>query len=150
MSAGRFSSITLSVPRTNSRKDSFLATKSVSVLTSIIAAVLPSSLFNISTIPSAAMREDFFAATESPFSRRIFIALSKSPSASIRAFLQSIIPHPVFARSSDTILAFIVAIYRFILLGHYFIILQSLTGAGLKPRCSRQSQLQLIAYLWYL
>ncbi len=46
---------------------------------------------------------DFFAAAESPFLRRTSSALAKSPPASASAFLQSIIPAPVFSRSSFTI-----------------------------------------------
>jgi hypothetical protein len=42
------------------------------------------------------------AATESPFSRRYLIASSKLPSVSTSAFLHSIMPQPVFLRSSIT------------------------------------------------
>ena len=98
------------MPATNSRKVALLATKSVSELTSTMAVVRPSALLRMSTTPSAAMRSLFFAATASPFSRRIFIALSKSPSASTSAFLHSIIPMPVFLRSSITSFAAIFAI----------------------------------------
>src|SRR3954470_3600781 len=59
--------------------------------------------------PSDAVRPPRFAACAWPFTRRISIAFSTSPSASTSAFLQSIIPAPVRSRSSFTSLAEMVA-----------------------------------------
>src|SRR3954451_16810227 len=59
--------------------------------------------------PSEAVRPPRFAACAWPFTRRTSIALSTSPPASTSAFLQSIIPAPVRARSSFTSLAEMVA-----------------------------------------
>src|SRR5436853_664349 len=59
--------------------------------------------------PSDAARAPRFAACAWPFTRRISIALSTSPSDSTSALLQSIIPAPVRSRSSLTSLAEIVA-----------------------------------------
>src|SRR5947209_2934624 len=53
--------------------------------------------------PSAAMRPAFFAAFASPFLRSQSTANSRLPLVSVRAALQSIIPAPVFSRSSFTI-----------------------------------------------
>lgn len=47
---------------------SFLATKSVSALISTTAAVLPSTKIEVN--PSAAIRSDFLAAFDKPFSRK--------------------------------------------------------------------------------
>src|SRR5438309_2207389 len=58
-------------------------------------------------MPSAAMRVAFFWAEARPFFRRTTIACSMSPLASVSAFLQSIIPAPVFSRSSFTLVALI-------------------------------------------
>ena len=85
---------------------SFLATKSVSELTSAIAPVLPAARMPMS--PSAAMRPAFLAAFDSPFLRSQSTAASRSPLLSVRAALQSIIPAPVLSRSSFTRLAEIV------------------------------------------
>ena len=92
---------------------SFLATKSVSLLTSTIDAFFPSALMKVLTIPSAAIRPAFFSALARPFSRSHSTALSISPSVFVRAFLQSIIPAPVFSLSSFTIDAEI-AIFKFL------------------------------------
>ncbi|MNY01564.1 hypothetical protein D3C86_1341020 [compost metagenome] len=58
------------------------------------------------TAPSEESLSALFAATFCPFFLRMSIAFSKSPSASVRAFLQSIIPAPVvflsFATSAAT------------------------------------------------
>src|SRR5436190_2406377 len=53
-------------------------------------------------MPSAAIREAFFWAEARPFFRRTTMAASISPFDSVRAFLQSIMPAPVFSRSSFT------------------------------------------------
>src|SRR5882724_13558385 len=54
------------------------------------------------TEPSLVTRVAFLAATETPFLRRTTTACSRSPLASVRACLQSIIGAPVFSRSSFT------------------------------------------------
>src|SRR5262249_19563137 len=68
-----------------------------------------------------AVRPAFFAAPVMPFFRSHSSALAKSPSFSASAFLQSIIPAPVFSRSSFTIAADTSAISSFsscVLTGH--------------------------------
>src|SRR5262244_4009444 len=57
------------------------------------------------TEPSLVTRVAFLAATETPFLRRTTTAASRSPLASVRACLQSIIGAPVFSRSSFTCVA---------------------------------------------
>src|SRR5580765_5166953 len=57
------------------------------------------------TDPSLVTRVAFLAATETPFLRRITTACSKSPLASVKACLQSIIGAPVFSRRSLTCVA---------------------------------------------
>ena len=89
----------------NSLNSSFLLTKSVSALISMITALL--SLMNTSAKPSAAILASFFPALAIPFSRNQSIAASRLPSVSLRAFLQSIIPAPVCSRNSFTKLALI-------------------------------------------
>lgn len=59
----------------------------------------------LSTAPSAATRLAFLAAPANPFCRSQVMAFSISPPESSRAFLQSIMPAPVFSRSSLTSLA---------------------------------------------
>ena len=76
-----------------------MATKSVSQLTSTSA---PVARHVGATTPSAAIRDDFFAAVARPFSRRWPIAPSMSPPDESSAALQSIMPAPVFSRSSFT------------------------------------------------
>jgi len=88
-------------------KSSFLATKSVSELTSTIEATVLSSFISIATKPSAAILSAFLAALDNPFSLNISTALSMFPSASCKAFLQSIIPAPVDSLNSLTICAVI-------------------------------------------
>src|SRR5688500_10541711 len=61
-----------------------------------------SSLNLINTEPSFASLSERDAETFWPFFLKISIAFSKSPSASVRAFLQSIIPAPVIWRSLFT------------------------------------------------
>src|SRR5688572_26675002 len=81
---------------------SFLATKSVSQLSAIRTASFLSSLTLMKTEPSFASLSERDAETFWPFFLKISIAFSKSPSASVRAFLQSIIPAPVIWRSLFT------------------------------------------------
>ena len=90
---------------TNSWNTSFLATKSVSELTSTTTAVFPS----IATfaIPSAAILAAFFSALAAPLFLSTSTAASISPLVSVSAFLQSIIPAPVSSLNSFTMLAVI-------------------------------------------
>src|SRR5690606_11723499 len=107
---GEFASAWLTSALASAWNDSLRATKSVSELSSIIAAPLPSADVSISTRPSAASRPARFSALAMPFLRRISPARSMSPLASSRAFLQSIIPAPVRRRSSAMSLVVIVAL----------------------------------------
>src|SRR4051812_37135932 len=86
---------------------SFLATKSVSAASSMIA---PSAA---ATRPLLATRSCRFSTLAELLMRRISSARSYSPSASSRAFLHSIIPAPVASRSFLTSAAEIFAISRF-------------------------------------
>ena len=98
-------------------KSSFLATRSVSEFTSTILAVLPSSLTLIFTAPSAAILPAFLLAAASPFSLKYTMAFSMSPAVSTNAFLQSIMPTPVFSLSSLislVVIAIIISPYIFI------------------------------------
>ena len=74
---------------------SFLDTKSVSQLSSRMTALFP--LIFVKILPSLVALALRFAAAARPFSLRIFTACSILPSASMRAFLQSPIPAPVFS-----------------------------------------------------
>ena len=96
----------LQVLSNNSKNCSFLATKSVSELISTTIALLPS----ITTFdkPSAAILSAFLAALEIPFCLNQSIAFAISPSVSVKAFLQSIIPAPVFSLNSLTNAAVII------------------------------------------
>jgi len=98
----------LAISVTMSWNLSLRATKSVSELTSTNAPLLPSVVAPIN--PSAATRPAFLAACASPLVRSQSMAASISPSDSVRAFLQSIMPAPVVSRSSFTIAAVIVVI----------------------------------------
>src|SRR5690554_5311446 len=91
-------------------KSSFFATKSVSHCKATTAAKSPSVVAK--THPSDASRSSRFAATACPFLRIISTALSKSPFASLSAFLQSIIPAPVILRRC-WISAIVTAIFYF-------------------------------------
>src|SRR5690242_1404271 len=101
------SSATVVTSRTNAWNCSFLATKSVSELTSTAAPLVPCT--SMPTRPSAAVRLDFLAAAARPLVRSQSTAASMSPLASASAFLQSIMPAPLFSRSSLTIAAVISA-----------------------------------------
>src|SRR6266571_6058296 len=82
------------------------ATKSVSQLTSTREPTFSSGAWMYEpTTPSEAARPAFLAAAARPFLRRIWRALSRSPLASTRADLQSIMPAPVSSRSWRTISA---------------------------------------------
>ena len=93
-SAGFSARIVSAIVFTNAWKSAFFATKSVSAFTSSATPVLSSEY--ATATPSAAILDAFLAAFASPCSLKKSIALSISPSASVRAFLQSIIPQPVF------------------------------------------------------
>ncbi len=95
-----FCSASLATLRTKSWNSSFLATKSVSELTSTAAPRVPSTA--TPTRPSAAVRPAFLAAAARPLARSQSIEASISPLFSASAFLQSIMPAPVRSRSSFT------------------------------------------------
>src|SRR5690554_3880783 len=121
MSAGASATTTSAILVAKLINASFLATKSVSALTSTIPPTLSDPA--TTTSPSAAARPDFLAAADSPFLRKKSTALSKSPAVSVRAFLQSIIPAPVLLRNWATKDAEIFAIDQiscalYIVLGH--------------------------------
>ena len=86
-------------------KSGLRATKSVSELSSIMTARLPSA--TTATRPSAATRPAFLAALARPLVRSQSMAASISPPVSVSAALQSIMPAPVWSRSSFTIPAVI-------------------------------------------
>ena len=93
------------IMRVKLMKFSFLATKSVSQFKLTSTPFLPSA--RASTQPSFASRSARLLATSKPFLRIMSTALSKSPSASCRAFLQSIMPALVAWRNFITSAAFI-------------------------------------------
>ena len=107
-SAGLLLATSLAQLSVNAKKSSFFDTKSVSQLTSIKAPVVP--LIKAATTPSAVTREAALLALLPNFTRRISSALAMSPSASVNAFLHSIIGASVLARKSPTIAAVIAAI----------------------------------------
>ena len=86
-------------------------TGSVSQPTATIAATL-SSVIEKPTLPSVVSRPERLAASAMPFSRSNVRAASRSPPVSSSARLQSIIPAPVWSRSSFTRLAEIVVDIR--------------------------------------
>ena len=102
-----FFSATPATSRASAWKSALRATKSVSELTSTTTPFVPST--STATRPSAATRPDFLAALVMPFLRSQSTAASTSPDVSLRAFLQSIMPAPVFSRRSFTIAAETVA-----------------------------------------
>ena len=112
MSAASEFTACVATASTNSRNVSFLATKSVSELTSTTAAVLSSFTTTVQR-PSAAILPAFFSAFACPFFLKYSTASSMLPSVSPNAFLQSIIPAPVNSRSSFTIAA-VIAIFIFL------------------------------------
>src|SRR6185312_5416644 len=104
------SSAALATWPTNFWNCSLRPTKSVSALTSITAPRVPLAV--TPTRPSAAIRPAFFDAADKPLVRSQSIAFSRSPWTSFSAFLQSIMPAPVFSRSSLTSDAVISAILQ--------------------------------------
>ena len=85
----------------NLMKSSVLATKSVSQLTSTNA---PSVLLltNPETIPADAFRPSRLPTSLAPLTLKSSMAALKSPLVSSKAFLQSIMPEPVFSRNFFT------------------------------------------------
>src|SRR5690606_21759393 len=102
-SAGLFLAISSATDLAKARKESFFDTKSVSQLISTRAPVAPSTAAD--TTPSAVTRDAALPALLPSLTRSSSSALSKSPSASVRAFLHSIMGASVLARSSATMLA---------------------------------------------
>src|SRR5712692_10187176 len=96
--------------RAKFRKSLFLATKSVSQLTSTIAPILASAATWIAMTPSAAVRAEALDALFPRRTRSSSSALAALPSASTSAFLHSIIGASVLSRRSLTMLAVISAI----------------------------------------
>ena len=68
-------------------------------------AAVPDSSTRVAISPSPVARPALLAAAASPFLRRTFSASARSPFVSARALLHSIMPTPVFSRSSFTKLA---------------------------------------------
>ena len=91
-------------------KSSFLATKSVSQLTSTIAPLLLSVEVYAPIIPSAARRPAALLALAPLLMRSKSSAAFMSPPDSVNAFLHSIMPSPVRSRSSFTMPAVMSAI----------------------------------------
>ena len=104
-SAGFFSAIACATLRANATKSSLRDTKSVSQFTSTIAPDLASAARYAPTMPSAATRPAAFDALAPLLIRSSSSALAISPSASVSAFLHSIMPRPVRWRRSITMLA---------------------------------------------
>src|SRR6185436_17711718 len=91
-------------------KSGVRATKSDSQLTSARIPEEPSAATVLAISPSLAIRPAFFAALARPRLRRIVFASSKSPFASLSAFLHSIMPAPVWSRSFFTMSAVIAVV----------------------------------------
>src|SRR5437588_3623600 len=96
--------------RAKARNSSLFETGSVSEPTATIVPLLPSAATRSITLPSVVARPARFAAVAMPCSRRSRLAASRSPFVSCSARLQSIIPAPVWSRSSLTSFAEISAI----------------------------------------
>src|SRR5262245_56031735 len=89
----------------NAWNSGWRATKSVSQFTSASTAARPSPDRAVAIAPSAAIRSAFLSALVRPALRMISAAASRSPPVSRSAFLHSIIPAPVRARSVLTVSA---------------------------------------------
>src|SRR5437763_1742321 len=100
---GLLQAICIAMSFTSAWNFSLRAVKSVSQFTSTSTPTLPPMWMYEPTAPSVAERPDFFCAVARPFLRSQSTAFSRSPLASCSAFLQSIIPAPVFSRRSFTI-----------------------------------------------
>src|ERR1051325_3811726 len=107
--------MTLATSFANWRKASVRATKSVSPLASAAPPTLASPC--ATTAPSDVTRPAFLPAAASPFLRRILVASSMLPAASVRADFTSIMPAPVCSRSSLTIAAVICVITPLLIVG---------------------------------
>ena len=92
-------------------KSSFLATKSVSQLTSTRAPLFLSTAISTPIVPSAVIRLAAVLAFAPLFIRNKSSAVFRSPPVSINAFLHSIMPSPVRSRNSFTMLAVISAMF---------------------------------------
>src|SRR5690625_1511691 len=135
MSASRSLKARSSTVSTKAWKWASRATKSVSLLTSMMTPRLPSSATRAATTPSAAVRPAFLAACMPLDLRSSSMAASMSPPASTRAFLHSIMPRPVRSRSSLTIAAVTAAIVLFL-----HIDWNGTTPAGAAPLISTHSK----------
>src|ERR1700758_3342526 len=113
---------------------SFFATKSVSQLSSISTPSLAA------TRPSAVERSARLPTSFAPLMRSSSTALSKSPSLSVRAFLQSSMPAPVSSRSRLTSAAvkFAISAFRGVCFG-----LGGSVAGGLRGRAGQQLLLPL-------
>src|SRR5690606_9330141 len=100
--AGRWASASFATFAAKFLKSCSRATKSVSQLTSTIAARLPSPERSMTITPSAATRAAFLSAFARPALRMSSAAASRSPLVSTSAFLHSIMPAPVRSRSNFT------------------------------------------------
>src|SRR3989338_4568547 len=81
----------------------------------MIAPALPTT--QKATRPSLVARVDFLAASASPFLRRAVRASSNTPLDSVKAFLQSMIPAPVFSRRS--LIYWFISIVASAMLGYF-------------------------------
>mmetsp|Transcript_44208 Transcript_44208/g.99648 ORF Transcript_44208/g.99648 Transcript_44208/m.99648 type:complete len:495 (-) Transcript_44208:766-2250(-) len=97
--------ICMAMSLVNSLKMELLATKSVSLFTSTMTAILELKCTYEAMLPSAAMLPAFLSALAMPFFLSQSMALSMSPSFSFRAFWQSRMPARERSRSSFTSLA---------------------------------------------
>ena len=110
-SCGAVSAMCFAIFASSALNFSLPAAKSVSQLISTSTPTFASSVMYAATAPSAAMRLAFFSALEMPFSRSQSMAAFASPFVAVSAFLQSIMPAPVFSRSSFTIAAVIAIVF---------------------------------------
>src|SRR5450759_839131 len=104
-SAGLASTTSCASLRAKSTKSVLRATKSVSQLSSTIAADLPSAAMVAPISPSVATRSAALDALAPLLMRSSSSALPRSPLVSVNALLHSIMPSPVRPRSSITMLA---------------------------------------------
>src|SRR5271169_6844770 len=109
--SGPVPSAALAIIFTRPWNRSLRATKSVSELTSTRMPLLPAMATPIR--PSAATRPAFLAALDSPFLRSQSTAASRLPPLSLSAALQSIMPAPVWSRSSLTMPALMFAMGQY-------------------------------------
>src|ERR1700689_3809488 len=114
-------SATLAIIFTRPWNKSLRATKSVSEFTSTRMPLVAATATPIR--PSAASRPAFFAALDRPFLRSQSTAASRLPALSLSAALQSIMPAPVWSRSSLTMdaLIFVICCAPLHFLGGHFL-----------------------------